>query len=285
MRARILAPPRSRACLHTRQAADVDRGGAFVSGGIADVVPEASIQLSAESTIGWGSPAARWEIYAFPVGFTEPAGWSTDVDSGAYYYLGNGNPPAFNAPTLALWGKLLFRLRVLNGVLNNVENPALTDETSGISVLSAHDLEDIARRETTQFDAGLAWIGAFQRDLRRMEAIVAATATNDSKAAVRCATTSTMNFTRSGNTLTCNVNGALASIDGVSLALNDRCLFKDQATGAGREIYYFTDSASVGTPAIAGRTSTTTRTCGHVVHARGRGHRQRRVALATHRSS
>lgn len=68
---------------------------------------------------------------------------------------------------------------------------------------------------------------------------------------------STANFTSTynngtsgvGATLTATVNGA-ASIDGVSLSLNDRVLFKDQTTTYQNGIYYVSQVGSGGTPAI-----------------------------------
>lgn len=61
----------------------------------------------------------------------------------------------------------------------------------------------------------------------------------DLKASVRAATTAPLAAnTRTGNVLTANANGALATIDGVALTLNDRVLVKDEATGANNGIYY-----------------------------------------------
>jgi hypothetical protein len=68
---------------------------------------------------------------------------------------------------------------------------------------------------------------------------------------------STANFTSTynngasgvGATLTATVNGA-ASLDGVSLALNDRVLFKNQTSTLENGIYYVSQVGSGGTPAI-----------------------------------
>lgn len=70
----------------------------------------------------------------------------------------------------------------------------------------------------------------------------------DVKASVRCATTVNLSATRSGNVLTASLNGVLAPIDGVTLALNDRVLVKNQSTGADNGIYRVTDLGSVITP-------------------------------------
>ncbi len=74
------------------------------------------------------------------------------------------------------------------------------------------------------------------------KAYVDATATGlDTKASVRVATTAALaSNTRSGNVLTASANGALASIDGVSLSVGDRILVKNEATGANNGIYTIT---------------------------------------------
>lgn len=53
-----------------------------------------------------------------------------------------------------------------------------------------------------------------------------------------------------GATLTANANGALASVDGVSLALGDRILVKNEASGLKNGIYTVKDLGSAGTPWI-----------------------------------
>jgi hypothetical protein len=71
----------------------------------------------------------------------------------------------------------------------------------------------------------------------------------DVKASVRVATTAALaSNTRSGNILTASANGALASIDGVSLSVSDRLLVKNEATGANNGIYTVTSLGSGGTP-------------------------------------
>lgn len=57
----------------------------------------------------------------------------------------------------------------------------------------------------------------------------------------RAATTAALAAnTRTGNILNADANGALAAIDGVTLALGDRLLVKNEATGANRGIYRVT---------------------------------------------
>jgi hypothetical protein len=71
----------------------------------------------------------------------------------------------------------------------------------------------------------------------------------DPKANARVATTAALaSNTRSGNVLTASANGALASIDGVSLSVSDRLLVKNEATGANNGIYTVTSLGSGGTP-------------------------------------
>lgn len=80
------------------------------------------------------------------------------------------------------------------------------------------------------------------------KAYVDATATGlDVKASVRVATTAALpSNTRSGNVLTASANGALPSIDGVSLSVNDRILVKNEATGANNGIYTVTSLGGAG---------------------------------------
>jgi uncharacterized membrane protein len=140
-------------------------GGAPTSGGIT-VVAGDTIQLSAESTVGWTQQ--RYEIWSgmdlFPL--TCPAGWSTDGTTGVFYYSTSSTPPAFTVP--AGWGKLLLRLRVNNGA----DNTTLCDDSTALQVLSPTGLYDIAWGETSQFSAGEKWIAAWRDDLRLFEAVI-----------------------------------------------------------------------------------------------------------------
>lgn len=62
----------------------------------------------------------------------------------------------------------------------------------------------------------------------------------DMKEAVNAASTTALAATRSDNVLTANANGALAAIDGVSLAVGGRVLVKNQLAGADNGIYTVT---------------------------------------------
>lgn len=74
------------------------------------------------------------------------------------------------------------------------------------------------------------------------------------KIPVRVATATTLPaYTRVGNVLTANANGALPTVDGVTLAVADRLLQKNGAAGADNGIYAVTDLGSAGTPWILTR--------------------------------
>ena len=139
-------------------------GGATAFGGLT-VPGGATIQLSAESTIGWpATPAPKWEIYGFyEATFPLPAGW-TDDGSGTYYYLGL-TPPAFTLPSAAAgWGKFLLRLTIGGGIgLNSI------DTASGLSIVSPSGLTDLAYQEGTQFSNTRSWVADVQANLRALD--------------------------------------------------------------------------------------------------------------------
>lgn len=74
----------------------------------------------------------------------------------------------------------------------------------------------------------------------------AALNTNAFKAAARMASTENLVATRVGSTLTADSTGALGAIDGVTPAVSDRVLLKDQTTGANRGIYTISSLGGVG---------------------------------------
>ena len=81
---------------------------------------------------------------------------------------------------------------------------------------------------------------------------------SDYKQSCRVASTASLVATRVNNILTANANGLLntAGIDGVTnLALADRVLLKDQATGQDNGIYQVTDLGSASTPWVMERAS------------------------------
>ena len=126
------------------------------------------IALTAGSFAGWGTPAARWEIVAYPPGFTVPAGWSTAASSGYYYYLANSGgsgvtPPSVTLPDEATrWGKWTFRLTV-NGTVVSAD---LSVET----LSPALGLHDLAVGEGSQFGGTRQWVGDQQDNARIIDA-------------------------------------------------------------------------------------------------------------------
>jgi hypothetical protein len=76
----------------------------------------------------------------------------------------------------------------------------------------------------------------------------------DFRDSVRSATTVALPAnTRTGNVLTRTGNGALPTIDGVSLAVGNSLLVKDEATGANNGIYTVTSLGSAGSPWVLTR--------------------------------
>jgi hypothetical protein len=135
-------------------------GGAPTRGGITSSVGT-TVQLSAQSQIGWTSQ--KWQITDYPPGFAQPAGWSTDPVSGAYFFTGLF-PPSFS---LSLWGKYLFTLIVNGGLTSGAVDPTLTDTSTAISVPEpTMGLLDTAYRESNQFDAIRQWVGAMKVNWR-----------------------------------------------------------------------------------------------------------------------
>jgi hypothetical protein len=145
-------------------------GGGYVTGGQV-VALGATVQLKADSTVGWGSPPARYEIYGYPPGFACPAGWSVDVGDPAqvYYYVGNTDePPSF---TVNVWGVYMLALHVNGGggVLSYLDN--------ALKILGPGGMHDVGRFERGQFSAVLGWLYALQQNFRALDAFVAGAVT------------------------------------------------------------------------------------------------------------
>src|SRR5579883_1239789 len=86
-------------------------GGAPSRGGVEASFGD-TVQLFAESTVGWSIPAAVWEITSYPGGWPPPPGWSVDPVTKAYVIVGNlSSLPPFELPAAStgLWGKWKFR--------------------------------------------------------------------------------------------------------------------------------------------------------------------------------
>ena len=76
----------------------------------------------------------------------------------------------------------------------------------------------------------------------------------DGKSSVRLATTQALPaYTRVGNVITANANGALPAIDGEVMAVGESLLLKDGASGVDNGIYVVTQLGSGGTPFILTR--------------------------------
>lgn len=149
-------------------------GGAPQTGAL-NVAAGNSIQLSAESTVGWTS-APRWEFYGYPPGWSAPAGWSTDA-SGVIYNTAVV-PPAFTLPSVGgIWGKWLPRLIVNSSSIDpntgaGTPLPQLVDSATAFQIASALGLKDLAQYEDKQF--GPNWAKDHQANLRTLDAAIGA---------------------------------------------------------------------------------------------------------------
>ena len=124
------------------------------------------IALSSADTSFWTQQ--RWEIYAYPVGWTAPAGWSTDGNG--VIYSTSVTPSSFTLPAnTSIWGKWGVRLTVNNGLTDGVADANMVDETLAFSVLSPSGLRDLMQYEGAQF--GDDWTGDMQKNLRTQEVV------------------------------------------------------------------------------------------------------------------
>lgn len=148
--------------------------GGAVQSGSATVSAGDTIALTATNFSGWTAPAARWEILAYPDGFTCPTGWTTDATTGAYYYLASAvtgiTPPDFDLPdsaavTAGQWGKFLFRL-IVNGTV--------VSQICAVEIVSPNGVHDLAVGESSEFGgATRLWVGDQQTNLRTFEGALA----------------------------------------------------------------------------------------------------------------
>lgn len=127
---------------------------------------------------------------------------------------------------------------------------ALTDRTSG-GYGQTKTPEDWllffgARNAVDLVQLGDAWAAVAYEDTTKQTVTTQSAAP---KAAVRVATTAALaTNTLTAGVLTASANGALAAIDGVTLALNDRVLVKNEATTSHNGIYIVTALGSGGAP-------------------------------------
>lgn len=233
----------------------VNAGGAQ-TGGVTAALGD-TIQLSAASTVGWGSntasPVARWEITSYQVGFSCPAGWTADAN-GSYFVLSNSQPPSFTLHA-TLWGKYMLRLLVDGGVKNGKFSSDMEDTTTAISVISPNGLRDLGLNEDRQFSTDRAWVADQQQNLRQLEGSMALSATPGvAKSPVVVATAAALpanTYNNGAGTLTATSNGAL-TIDGVAVT-SGRVLIKDEAAGARNGIYTVTQPGDGSHPYILTR--------------------------------
>jgi hypothetical protein len=136
-------------------------GGAPTSGAV-DVPNGATIQLSAESTVGWFGQ--RWELPFLPPGWAAPAGWTYDAAQDVYFYELGVTPPVFSAPAPPEWGTILPVLKVKTTPTGGW----IEDSDTGLRVLEpTYGLEEMAPREQNQ-------LGGWAKKLRANLRIIAA---------------------------------------------------------------------------------------------------------------
>jgi hypothetical protein len=145
-----------------------------------------TVQFVAESTAYWGTPAAVWQIFDYPEGWTGPgAPWvSTTVpqanglpDAVVFQYTGNTAPPAFTMPALPYWGKFMFSLFVNGGTIQGKAAPQLYDESTAVQILSPNALVDTAFRETSQYGSWRGFAGVLKALVRLIDGLFASVPT------------------------------------------------------------------------------------------------------------
>ncbi len=135
----------------------VVNGGAPDTGRV-EVTGGDSVALSLASTSGLGR--IRFEIYGYPTGFAQPAGWQATA-AGVYFYESDSQPPAFTVDADPdVWGKYMLRATA----------EGLIDEATALVCPSAIGLEGIGRGETTQFNGADAWAKGVDDDLHKIAA-------------------------------------------------------------------------------------------------------------------
>ncbi len=216
-------------------------GGPWTSGDV-DVAVGDEVAFKLESTVGVGSQ--RWELYDYPPGFALPIGWS--ADSEGVYYSTAATPPNI---TINPWGKYLPRARI-NGDLTKAE---YVDSTTGLSAPSPSGLRDMSDKENKHF--GKSWVEDHRANLRTLETGLAGFFTlQDPKDSVRTATTGALPaYTRTGNTITGNANGALPNVGGVALAAGDDFLLWHGAAAQDNGIWRVGSLGDGGSPFTATR--------------------------------
>ena len=150
---------------YARTLCSVDGDTAVV--GVRTVVGGNVIQLSGENTSFWTSQ--RWELYDVPVGYTVPAGWSTDA-AGTFFATTTAPPPFTVSQPRDRFGKYAIRLTVNGGIKAGVTDSEMTDETVAVLVKSHAGLETCFEQEDNQF--GTSWAESLKRDSLTLEKAV-----------------------------------------------------------------------------------------------------------------
>lgn len=136
-------------------------GGSAQTGGVRGASGD-SVQLTAADKTAWPTATpARWNIFCYTAGITCPAGWSTDTDDAlapTFFFVGNGDPPAFTAAP----GTYDLQLLVTG---------LPVDERTSLKVASARGTYRIGRREGAQFGgAKRRWIADINASLDAIDA-------------------------------------------------------------------------------------------------------------------
>lgn len=147
--------------------AAVQTGGLTISGGD-------TVQLSADPAGAADVSRYRYEIYDYPVGFSQPSGWSTDSD-GNYFYASGATPPIFTVLSAATFGKYMLRLTVgdpLAEALTVEQREQLVDELTAVEVVAISGIRDTGVGETTQWGGLKTWLLHWKINWRLIDAAI-----------------------------------------------------------------------------------------------------------------
>ncbi len=143
-------------------------GGANQTGGILAAFGD-TVRLRSEHTATVQS--FRFEIYAHPVAFPCPAGWSTAADGYTYYFAASATPPDFTLPSdHSQFGKFLLGLTINGGDPGVSGLPAtqFVDESTAVEIISDSGVQGVAWREGEQFSP-LKYVAALQLALSLLD--------------------------------------------------------------------------------------------------------------------
>lgn len=147
-------------------------GGAVQTGGLT-VAGASTIQLSLVD--GSLVTSVRWEIYAYPLNWPTPIGWTLEASTGIIYSTDTTPTLITLEAASTRWGKWLVRVIGNGGTKNGVAptiDPVtgsylpndLIDINSGWQVLSPTlGLSEVALFESTQYGGLRRWVDAIQK--------------------------------------------------------------------------------------------------------------------------